>query len=93
MSGQVFTTLGLEETLKSGLLTIIEEKNEIDHIYGWEAETIDPLEQWNSVPPEIMGKTSWYNIAASSEKENPNNPWTFVREIAKLKILWPRRLI
>ena len=56
---------------------------EFDHIYGWEAETIDPLEQWNSVPPEIMRKTSWYNIAASSEKENPNNPWTFVREIAK----------
>lgn len=35
------------------------------------------------MPPEIMRKTSWYNIAASSEKENPNNPWTFVLEIAK----------
>ena len=56
---------------------------EFDHIYGWEAKITEPSEQWNSMPPEIMRKTSWYNIPANSEKDNPNNPWTFVREITK----------
>ena len=56
---------------------------EFDHIYGWEAKITEPSEQWNSMPPEIMRKTSRYNIPANSEKDNPNNPWTFVREITK----------
>ena len=55
---------------------------EFDHIFGWEAKPTRPSKQWNSVPPDIKRKSSWYNIPASSEKGHPDNPWTFVREIA-----------
>ena len=37
---------------------------EFDHIFGWEAKPTRPSEQWNSVPPDIKRKTSWYNIPA-----------------------------
>jgi len=56
---------------------------EFDHIYGWEANPTNPSEHWNTVPPDIKRKSSWFNVPASSEKGHPDNPWTFVREIAK----------
>lgn len=56
---------------------------EFDHIFGWEAKPTKPSKQWNSVPPDIKRKSSWYNIPASSERGHPDNPWTFVRAIAK----------
>jgi len=58
---------------------------EFDHIFGWEANPTKPSKQWNSVPPDIKRKSSWYNIPASSEKGHPDNPWSFVREIAEKK--------
>ena len=58
---------------------------EFDHIYGWEANPTQPSEHWNTVPPDIKRKSSWFNVPASSEKGHPDNPWTFVREIAKSK--------
>lgn len=56
---------------------------EFDHIYGWEAKTMIPSKQWNSIPPDIKRKTSWYNIPASCVRGDPDNPWTFVRNIAQ----------
>jgi len=56
---------------------------EFDHVYGWEAKPTKPSKHWHTVPPDIKRKTSWFNIPARSKKGHPDNPWTYVREIAK----------
>lgn len=56
---------------------------EFDHIYGWEAKPTKPSKHWDTVPADIKRKSSWFNIPARSKKGHPDNPWTFVREIAK----------
>lgn len=55
-----------------------------DRILAWEANEMKPSLQWSSIPDDVKRITSWYNIPVQAEKGHSDNPWTFVKHLAKV---------
>lgn len=53
-----------------------------DHIFAWEAETIDPQLVWEQIPPEVRQKYHWFNVRAVPDVPGPENPLEMLKSIA-----------
>ncbi len=55
---------------------------DFDRIFAWEARRLNPATLWGSIPPELVGKISYFNTPVTSEPGGAHNPWRVLASVA-----------
>ena len=58
---------------------------EFDRILAWEAAPLNPKDIFDQVPPQVMGKLSYFNVPAEIDPEHRNNPLRILRMITHVE--------
>ncbi|KAG5176552.1 hypothetical protein JKP88DRAFT_269205 [Tribonema minus] len=51
--------------------------------WGWEAHGEDPIKVWAELPGDLKPYYHWINIPAHPDPDSSDNPWNFIRSVAK----------
>ena len=54
-----------------------------DRVIGWEAEVLEPKKIFEGMPDDLMTSISYFNIPVEDTKGGKNNPWRYIRALAR----------